>query len=83
MKFEEKGIKCPKIVRDSNFNEYLVYIYSENSIGIVNLPYFDYTKNINIELNKIECIDVTHDFQYCFIGNEDASNIIYLKNSLK
>ena len=80
MKYEEKGIKCPKIVRNSNFNEFLVYICTtDNSIRILSLPYFDYSKNISIQLNKIECIDITNDYQYCFIGNEDATHIIYLK----
>ena len=83
MKYEEKGIKCPKIVRNSNFNECLVYICTiDNSIRIVSLPYFEYTKNFSIQLNKIEYIDITNDNQYCFIGNEDATQIIYLKNKV-
>ena len=82
-KIEEPGIKSPKIARDSNFNELLIYISSTtNSIRTLTLPYFDLKKDIPMSMDNIECIDMSYDFKYCFIGNKDGNQIIYLKNKL-
>ena len=82
-KIKEEGIKSPKISRDSNFNELLIYISnSTNSIRTLTLPYFDLKKDIPMSLDKLECIDISYDFKYCFIGNKDGNQIIYLKNKI-
>ena len=82
-KIEEQGIKSPKISRDSNFNELLIYISSStNSIRTLTLPYFDLKKDIPMSLDNLECIDMSYDFKYCFIGNKDGNQIIYLKNKI-
>ena len=82
-KISENGIKSPKIIKDSNFNEYLCYIYTpSNSIRTLTLPYFDLKRDIPMSLNNIESIDVSYDSKYCFIGNDKASQIIYLKNKI-
>ena len=82
-KIEENGIKSPKIAKDSNFNQYLCYIYVPcNSIRTLSLPYFDLKRDIPMSLNNIQYIDISYDSKYCFIGNENASQIIYLKNKI-
>ena len=68
---------------DSNFNQYLCYIYVPcNSIRTLSLPYFDLKRDIPMSLNNIQYIDISYESKYCFIGNENASQIIYLKNKI-
>ena len=69
---EENSLLNPIIIKDSYFNEYLVYICkNNNSIIIRNLPFLN-IQNIIQNLENISCISVSEDAKLLYaLSNED------------
>ena len=69
---EEDTLLSPIIIKDSNFNEYIVYICeNKNNITIRNLPFLNIQTIIN-NMGNISCICISEDIKLLYaVSNKD------------
>ena len=79
----EDTLLNPIIIKDLNFNEYLVYISkNNNSIVIRNLPFLNY-QNVIKNLEKISSICVSDDLKILYAINYEDDQIYIVKDDPK
>ena len=76
---EENGVKSPRLVRDSNFCEYIVYISSRRVITR-SLPYLECVKELSLFVRDPEVLDIDNENKVCYVGNMQGSEWVYIMN---
>ena len=72
-------MKSPKVVRDSNFCEYLIYIFGVKLI-MRRLPYLEMKQECTIPIRNPEMIDINEGEKTMYIINGNGDEVVYLKN---
>ena len=72
-------IKSPKLLKDRNFCEYLIYTFGVKLI-CRRLPFLEMKQQIALPLRKPEYIDVADDYNTIYISNNSGDEVIYIKN---
>ena len=76
---EPNGFKSPKIVKDSNFCEYILYI-SARKVLVRSLPYLEQRCEISLTIRDPEVIDINEEMNVCYVGNMQGSEWVYVRN---
>ena len=76
---EETAFKSPKLVRDSNFCEYIIYI-TTRKVVVRSLPYLENVKELLLSIRDPEMLDVDSENKVCYVGNMQGSEWVYIVN---
>ncbi|MCQ2820200.1 MAG: hypothetical protein MJ252_23285, partial [archaeon] len=72
-------IKSPKVAKDSNFSEYLIYLYGVKII-LRKLPYLEVKQELTIPIRNAEMTDINEGEKTIYITNWNGDDVVYIKN---
>jgi len=82
----------PKLITDSNFEDFLIYGTSMGELKIRKFPYMEEIKKFKVNENSkskhlsindsniIKCIDVTNDLKFAYLWQKNENDISLVKD---
>lgn len=76
---EANGFKSPKLIRDSNFCDGIIYI-SGRKVITRSIPYLELMSEVSLTIRDAEMLEIDEEMKICYVSNLQGNEWVYIYN---